>query len=625
MSYLDKLISTLFVLSILVTPVFAQDPQVVKQEGVAVSFSVEPVGSRGLMEATEARIKFKITETSGGKAMPNLHPVAWIDARQGVRLTDEKACRAKVQDFLQANFARKALIDLNNYFILALNNEPNISVIDPLANLATTKLYTLIALESPGEDWVLSRDRKRLYVSMPLVNKVAVIETASWNVIANIDTGPKPGRVALQNDERYLWAANNNDGAASGVTVIDTEKLKPAANITTGVGAHEIGFDEDDRFAFVTNKEDGTLTVVDIRRLAKLADLKVGASPTSLAYSSLSKAIYVANKASGDVAVVDTVRHRVLAQIKTQPGVQSVRFMPGGRLGFAVNSANNTVSVFDVSTNRVMHVVPVGPSPSQIAFTREFAYVRSNDSEFVTLIKLSELNEKGKIAVTNFPGGQKPPRDSRYSSVAESIIPAPDSESSVLVGNPADKMIYYYTEGMAAPMGSFQNYRRDPRAILVVDNSLRETAPGIYSTTIKLPKKGEYDVPLLLDSPRLVNCFHMTIVENPAVPKESVVPIRVELVSDKAVKVGEKYKLRFRVVDVVTNKARNDLKDLGVLIFLAPGVWQQRDSAKRTGDGLYEVSFTPPQEGVYYTYIQAPSLGLKLNEIFPFQLHATKD
>ena len=34
----------------------------------------------------------------------------------------------------------------------------------------------------------------------------------------------------------------------------------------------------------------------------------------------------------------------------------------------------------------------------------------------------------------------------------------------MIVANPADKMIYYYTEGMAAPMGSFQNYRRVPES-----------------------------------------------------------------------------------------------------------------------------------------------------------------
>ena len=642
-----KTISTVVQLLLLITSVTAQETQVrqkpqsltadaaksgrasqiFKDQGVAVDFSIEPIGSSSdLKEATEAKVKFRITETIGGKPLTSLRPMAWIDSRQSVRLPEPRECREKIQDFLQANFARKAVVDLNSYFILALNNEPNISVIDPLSSVGTTKLYTLVALSSPGEDWVLSRDRKRLYVSMPRVNQVAVVDIASWKVIANIDAGLKPARVALQNDEKYLWVGNNSDeGAKSGVTVIDTERLEVAANITTGAGHHEIGFNEDDRFAFITNKQDGTLTVVDIRKLAKLADLNIGSRPTALAFSSLSQAIYVANQGSGELVVVDAVRHNVLTRIKTEPGLQRLRFMPGGRFGFVLNNEKNTVSIFDVSTNKFLHSVAVGPSPNQITFTTDFAYVRSNDSEFVTMINLTKLSRENEVAISRFPSGQKAPRDSPNTSFGDTIIPAPEP-GAVLAANPADKMIYFYTEGMAAPMGSFQNYKREPRAILVLDNSLRETAPGLYSTTIKLPKKGDYNVPLLLNSPRVINCFQMTVDENPALPKEEVVPIKVDLVSPQVeLKVGEKYQVRLKVVDVASNKMRSDLKDLGVLIFLAPGIWQQRDLAKLNNEGLYEMTFQPPQEGLYYVYVQVPSLGVKYNSIFPFQLHATKD
>ncbi len=75
------------------------------------------------------------------------------------------------------------------------------------------------------------------------------------------------------------------------------------------------------------------------------------------------------------------------------------------------------------------------------------------------------------------------------------------------MANPVDKVLYYYSEGMAAPMGNFQNYRREPLAVMVVDRSLREIKPGIYSTTIKLPASGRYDVAFLNDSPRVSHCF----------------------------------------------------------------------------------------------------------------------
>src|SRR6185295_14365015 len=120
---------------------------------------------------------------------------------------------------------------------------------------------------------------------------------------------------------------------------------------------------------------------------------------------------------------------------------------------------------------KLIHSVPVGPGADQITFTKQFAYVRSSASEFVNMIKLADLEKEA--ALSRFPAGQKAPKESAASSLANAITPAPE-EGAVLVANPADKMIYYYTEGMAAPMGSFQNYRRDPKALLVLDNAMQE-------------------------------------------------------------------------------------------------------------------------------------------------------
>src|SRR4029078_2152030 len=127
-----------------------------------------------------------------------------------------------------------------------------------------------------------------LYVSMPQVNQVAVIDIPTWKVIANVDAGATPTRVSVQRDEQYLWVGNNSD-TASGVTVIDTATNKVAAHLKTGLGHHEIAFTDDDQLAFVTNNQAGTLSLIDIRKLAVLKDLKVGSQPAAIAFSPLSQ------------------------------------------------------------------------------------------------------------------------------------------------------------------------------------------------------------------------------------------------------------------------------------------------------------------------------------------------
>jgi len=602
-------------------------PQKIVHEGIEVEFTIDPLGDKDaksgdLMEGQDAVVSFKITESRNGTPLVNLHPSAWMDLRAPGKLTESKDCRQKIQSFLQSALSSRPEIDLNTYFILTLNQEANISVIDPLMGYGSSKLFTLVFLNSPGEDWVLSSDKKRLFVTMPLVNQVAVIDTALWRVAANIDVGAKPTRVAFQPDEKYLWVGSDAGGSESGVTVIDAVELKVAARIKTGAGHHEIALRGDNRYAYVTNRQDGTLSVIDVQKLVKVKDIKTGGLPVSLALSPLSKAAYVANEEDGTIVVIGGVDQEVLARITTKPGVKAIRFFADGRYGFAVNGKENNVQVIDASTNRLVNTIKVGKNPDKISFTQNYAYVRALGSDQVSLIQLDGIGKKAEVPVLEFPAGQLPAEKAPGASTADVIVPAPEG-GSVLVVNPADKMIYYYTEGMAAPMGSFQNYRREPRAVMVWDKSLREVRAGVYTTNIKLPTNGEYDVAFLLDSPRIAHCFSTTAKTDPALKKQPALPIDIEpLIENSAVKVGENVKLQFRVTDSTTKLPRPGLKDFGVLVFLAPGQVQDRQWAQSLGNGIYEVTFKPEQPGAYYVFVHCPSLRVNYNQTPHFILRA---
>ncbi|MGA9996760.1 MAG: cytochrome D1 domain-containing protein [Pyrinomonadaceae bacterium] len=611
-------------------PAAAQSQLSQKQvsEGIAVEFTVAPLraekgGAAALPAGTEASIRFKITDSNTGQPVTNARPAAWIDFRKERAVPDARQCRERIQSFLQASLTERPEIDLNAYLILALNQEPNISVIDPISSFGGSKLYTLVPLNSPGEDWVMTGDKQRLFVTMPLAGQVAVVETAGWKVLANLDAGAKPTRIRLQHDEKYLWVGNETEDG--GVTVIDWATTKQVAHFKTGPGPHDIALTDDDRYAFVTSRQRGTLSVIDVRKMTLIKEVSVGSEPSALAFSSLSKAVYVINESDGTIVAVGGPRHEALARIKAKPGLSAIRFLPGGRYGFVLNRQSNLVHIFDSSTNRLLHNVPVGPDPDQIIFTSDVAYVRARGNEFVSLINLSSIGHPEiEVSVNRFPAGQKAPQASPYTSAADAMIVTPDA-GAVLVANPADQMIYYYMEGMAAPMGTFQNYRRDPRALLVWSRSLRETSPGTYTTTVKLGVKGSYDVPFLLDTPRIVHCFNFTVSANPAYLSQPTVPIKIEpLIRQQTAYVGEKYQLRFKVIDAQTNQPRSDLKDIGVLTFLAPGIWQQRDLAQPLGTGLYEINFVPPQAGVYYIFFNSRSLGVEFNQLPKLTIQATK-
>lgn len=600
--------------------------QKIVERGIEVEFTIDPQKEKLTkpMVGDDAVVRFRVTDTTSRTPVKGLNLSVWMSLRAGDKRTDEKQCREKIQSFLGGSLRARPDVDLNSYYILALNKSPDITVIDPLLGFGGSKLLTLVMMKSPGEDWVLTNNRERLFVSLPLINQVAVIDTRTWTVENYIDTGIKPARLSLQPDEKYLWVANDGNAAeASGVTLIDVATLKVAAQIPTGTGHHELVISGDNRFAFVSNRESGTVSTIDVRKLQKLGEVKVGARPASMARSELSKAIYVASETDGTIAVIDEQSQQVLARMKTKAGVRSIRFAPGGRYGFAVNTKENTVNIFDAASNRMLHEVTVGKSPDQIIFSDTFAFVRSLATESVAMIRLVTIGKD--VEITEFPGGQDAPDKASPPIPADAMVRAPEG-NAVIVANPADRVLYYYTEGMAAPMGDFQNYRREPRAVLVIDRSLRETNAGVYSTTIKLPASGTYDVAFLADSPRIAHCFEATADANPRLTEGKQVALRLEPQANEIkLPVGQDVPLRLKLVETKTNLPRSDLKDVRVLTFLASGTWQRRDIAKGLGDGIYEVNLNVPEPGLYLVFVESASMGVRYKDLPHLILQTTED
>lgn len=599
-----------------------ETPQKIVEQGIAIEFTADPLAQKvtTIRAAEDVNIKFKVTDTTTGTPVKGLGLSAWISMRPIDKATEPAQCREKIQSYLTGSLRTRPDVDLNSYYVLALNKSPDISVIDPLLGFGGSKLLTLVMMKSPGEDWLLSRDGEKLFVTLPLVNQVAVIDTRSWKVTNYIDAGIKPTRIILQPDQQYLWVANEGDEKDGGVTVIDPTNLEVTAKIATGAGQHDLVISNDNRFAFVSNRESGTVSIIDIRKLEKLTDVKVGPGPVSMASSDLSKALYVASEIDGTVTVIGQQNQEVLARLKTKPGARSVRFAPGGRYGFVLNTRDSLVNIFDAASNRMLHEVNVGKSPDQIMFSETFAFVRSLDTETVAMLRLGTISKE--VDITDFPGGQGSPGKGPVPVRADSIVLAPEG-NAVIVANPVDKVLYYYSEGMAAPMGNFQNYRREPLAVMVVDRSLRELQPGIYSTTIKLPASGRYDVAFVNDSPRVSHCFEISAEANPALKEKQPIALSIEhQVKERTLAVRQDFTFRFKLIDTATGNPKSDLKDVRVLTFLSPGVWQRRDIAKSVGDGVYELKINVPQTGVYMLFVESSSMGVRFIDLPYLMLHA---
>lgn len=630
-----SLLGALACLALLVSPSVAASEtpdgvhRRVEVSGLTLDLAIEPLEgpSTQLREGQLVRFRFSLTDASG-TPFSGLDPAAWMDFRPAESPDEGDRCTAKVERLLSGSLLSRAELDLNVFYVVTLNDDASLSVVDPLFGFGGSKLLAMVPLWSPGEDWALTEDQRRLFVSMPESDAVAVVDTGTWRVLSNVPTGPEPRRVVLQPDGGYLWVGHDGAGPgeeeASGVTVLVPGTLAERTRLVTGRGHHEIALSGDSRFAFVTNGDDGTVSVIDVASLEVVKTVPTGPRPGSIDWCEAARTVYVAHAGDGTLVALDDERHRVTRRLSTgHEGLAQVRCSPDGRLAFAVNPGEDLLHVVDTSSGRLVQTGPVDDGPDQVSFSNTLAYVRHRGADTVLMVPLAEVGVPGRpIPVVDFPGGKSPPAEGGRGSLAPAIVRAPGA-SAVLVANPADGMVYYYMEGMAAPMGAFEAYGRRPRAVAVVDNSLKEHAPGVYETTARLRRPGSHDVAFFLDAPRAIHCFEVEVAADPELEARRLdlpLQVRPEPEPDGGAfqaSPGGELRLTLVAVDPASGERRAGLEDLEVMTMLAPGRWHLRRSARELGGGRYEVTLPVPEEGVYYLYATSPSAGLELGDVRP--------
>jgi YVTN family beta-propeller protein len=595
-----------------------------EQAGIAVEFSLQPLDSASRLKAGEdALATFRVADARTGRPLAGVRPRAWLSAQTLQATGNEKQCADKVRGFSGGQLGSRADVDLNGYYVLALNHDKTISVINPQVGFSLTKLESMIVLPGVGADWALSKDRNFLYVSVPDPGAIVVVDTRTRKTVATLPVaGAKPMRVALQPDGRYVWIGLDGAGRAA---VIDTAANRLVREVGVGEGLHAFAFSADSRYAFVTNAASHSVSIIDTQTLTATATVRVGKTPVAAAYSALAQRVYVASLNAG-VAVVDPVKGKIVARVPVLPGTVAIGFAEDGRYALAVNQMKSTVSVIDAATDRVTAAGAVVKDPDQVVFTRRYAYVRGIESEKFSLLDLNELR-LGRFAPVDIQAGQRPASaEPKEIGVAAMIAPTPEGNAA-MIANAPDRTIYYYAEGMMAPMGTFSNYKRMPHALMILDRSLTETAPGVYAAHVKLTKGGRFDVPVLIDQPRLVNCFQVTVAEQPGAKKAiGGAAVQVEAQFDEGeISPRKAIILKFKIIDSISKAHITGLSDARALVFEPPGVWQQRHSLKELGNGVYALDQSFPHAGLFNVMLEIPSQGLHYADLQPHSVRVTAD
>jgi hypothetical protein len=173
---------------------------------------------------------------------------------------------------------------------------------------------------------------------------------------------------------------------------------------------------------------------------------------------------------------------------------------------------------------------------------------------------------------------------------------------------------------MNAASSNYRVYGSTPRAVTVVDRSLKEVEPGVYAGTVKIPVAGKYDVAFMLESPKLLHCFSAEAKANPLIAKNTD-PVTVKFErQQRTAQAGETMALRFKLIDPANGNAKTGVRDASVMYFLAPGMHRTEVPVKEIGDGMYEVQLRLSSSGAYYVYVGVPSMKLGYGKLPYFSL-----
>jgi len=150
----------------------------------------------------------------------------------------------------QKNPRGMALSSDESKLYIVNNGNKNYSIVDlkSLTPGAKTPVRH-IGVGSGPRHAVMSRDGKRLYVSMMGPNEVFVIDPATEKVIRRVGVGSKPKTIIESTDGKFLYTANY---AGHSMSIIDTSTWESKELPIDIVRASGITVRPDDKFIYIT-------------------------------------------------------------------------------------------------------------------------------------------------------------------------------------------------------------------------------------------------------------------------------------------------------------------------------------------------------------------------------------
>jgi YVTN family beta-propeller protein len=228
---------------------------------------------------------------------------------------------------------------------------------------ATLKLTKLLKAGSDPEQFDLSRDGRRLFISNEDSAQVSVLDVANGAVDATIPVGHEPEGVRLSPNGRWVLVTSETD---SSISIIDTSSLKVLKTVSVGMRPRDLAFTPDSATAYISGESDASLYRIAVPQgepAARVLQLRKEARPMGVVFDAARNRVYVSTGRGGTVAVVALDGSKLVTEVAVGARPWGLALSPDGRRLYTANGSSNDVSIVDTSSLSVIKKIPVGHGP----------------------------------------------------------------------------------------------------------------------------------------------------------------------------------------------------------------------------------------------------------------------
>jgi DNA-binding beta-propeller fold protein YncE len=397
--------------------------QTVQTEDVTLQIRLEREDG-GPATGSETDRLFRMTveakRGSGGAPLAQWWPGAWIDWSIDPLSGSVPVCGQRIARYLGGSLLSRPLVDLTGSYVVTLDQEPSLSVLDPSVNFAgRSSLYRSIPLPAPAADWVATPDDRWMMVAVPEARRIVVVEAGPFTIARQIERPRRPVRIAVQPNSRLVWISeveershdHARDHERQGwLTAVDTATWSVVESFPVGEGSPLVAFASNDSWVYAVSPSARRLTIVDARRMVVHRTVSLDFAPTGLVAAPHDPVFWLVDGKKGRVVRVDA-EGRERDRLAVAPALEWASISPDGRWVLVATPPAGLTAIPTTPPHRMV-TIPLAGRAAELLWSDRFVYVLIPDQRTLSLFSWPSLGQETtpvkSVAIGDRAWGSRP-------------------------------------------------------------------------------------------------------------------------------------------------------------------------------------------------------------------------